>query len=306
MKSINSIQYDVFIMNTQIPHKRSLCGLCLLVIILGAGYGIYAWVELPINEVIIVVDYNEIEPLIVHPVWNTLNVWDVSFLNGEVPGYNASTYRQRHFYVDHINIMTATGGRSTKTNEFYSEDAQGTQQYNFSALIKAVDWVLAAGLNATIVIGNTPLQMSDTPIAPGEFDANTGIPKDYVKYSNYITNLTSTVANHLGDQLSRFNWRIYTEPDNEGWLHKGLENYFLIYITSFRAIRAIIPNAVIELGNMMRSDPEDALIPFIQRLQSEANDTLPNIVGYSGYGEGQFGADEREVGKSGKEWHDAL
>ncbi len=287
--------------------KKKIVGMVLLLAILGSGGTLLFWVEYPIGEVIIEVDYAQLQPFTIKPVWNTLNIWDIAFFNGSNSEYNITRFKTRHFYCDHVILLTATGGRSSGTNEMFNEDANGNPLYNFTNLLIALDWVVAANITATIVIGNTPLKMcADNPIDYGAFDANIGVPSNYTKYYDYIANLTQAVKVHLGVQISRFDWRIMTEPDNHEWLRNELEDYFLIYLNSFRAIKSVLSNATISLGNMAKPDTKVSLIPFLKRLQKEAPDTLPNYVSYSGYGGGQFDHDERIIGKSGKSWNDAL
>ena len=287
--------------------KKKILSIALLLAIIASGVVFIAYIEYPIETVTIEVDFAELQVERITPVWNTLNIWDIDFLQGQYPDFEVNRFKSRQFYCDHVNLMTATGGRSTGTNEMYDEDPSGNPIYNFTRLLKALDWVLAVDINATIVIGNTPLKMcSDSPIDFGAFDANTGVPSNYTKYFHYIANLTEAVKIHLGSNISRFDWRIMTEPDNHEWLQKELENYFPIYIHSVRAIKSVLPNATIELGNMVKADPKESLVPFIQRLQREAVDTIPDIVGYSGYGGGQFDHDERSIGKSDVMWHEAL
>jgi hypothetical protein len=287
--------------------KKKIAGILLLLAILGSGSALLFWVEYPIEEVIIEVDFGQVEPFTIKPVWNTLNIWDISFLNGSNSEYNITRFKSRNFFCDHVILLTATGGRSSGTNEMYNEDSFGNPVYNFNALLMALDWVVAVNITATIVIGNTPLKMcTDNPIDYGAFDANIGVPSNYTKYYDYIANLTQAVKNHLGIEISRFDWRIMTEPDNHDWLRNKLDDYFLIYLNSVRAIKSVLPNATISLGNMVKEAPKESVVPFLKKLQNEAPDTLPNQVSYSGYAGGQFDHDERSIGKSGKEWNEAL
>jgi hypothetical protein len=287
--------------------KKIISSLFILCLFSGASYGLWV-VEWPINQITITIDYAQVIPSQrITPVWNTLNIWDVSMINGSNEWFNASNYWKKYPFVDHLIIMTATGGRSQLTNEYYSEDVNGNPIYNFQQLLLALNWIIQANLTATIVIGNVPSKMTNGTINYGAFDANIGMPMNLTKYYDYIANLTLAVLNHVSGNLSRFDWRVMTEPDNRDWIATPeLDNYFKIWTASFRAIRSVLPNASIELGNMCREKPEDSLIPFLTRLKAEASDTIPTSVGYSCYGGGQVGRDYREIGISGKNWHEAL
>ena len=132
--------------------------LSMLLLLTSAALGGLMIVDIPVNEVTIVIDFNDLDQgQEVDPVWNTLNIWDVSHLNGSFANYNSTTYPERYFFVDHLNIMTATGGRSTGSNEYYSEDANGNPVYDFTPLLKAVSWIIEADLISTIVVGNVPI-----------------------------------------------------------------------------------------------------------------------------------------------------
>jgi hypothetical protein len=286
---------------------RKFIALIFVIGIFGGGIGaLIYFIDFPVRRVTITIDFGSPTSKTVQPVWNTINIWDVSFLRGDFGEFIADRYFEKNFYVDHLNIMTASGGRSTLSNEYYHKNPDGSATYNFTALMLALDWVIAANKTATIVIGNTPLQMcDDDPIDFGVFDANIGVPNNYTNYFWYIANLTHAVVIHTGIEIDRFEWRIMTEPDNHEWLRNEINDYFPIYITSFRAIRAMLPNATIEMGNFAKTDVEEALIPFLQKLVAEAPDTLPDIIGYSGYGRGQFKTNPREIGESGRLWYEA-
>ena len=111
--------------------------------------------------------------------------------------------------------MTATGGRESCEMFSYGED--GRPSYDFAKIDSALDKVLLADLNPTIVIGNTPEAMSDSPGEKGAFDANVGAPVDYDEYSGYIEAFFAHLVGRYGlDRVESWGYRLMTEPDAWG------------------------------------------------------------------------------------------
>ncbi|MHA1870324.1 MAG: GH39 family glycosyl hydrolase [Promethearchaeota archaeon] len=257
------------------------------------GGGIYSYYELaPLNYVSINVDLNKDyinydtgSPLTVNPVYDTLNIWDISWFNQSTN--DPIAYKSKYYFIDKLVVMTATGGRDTGSNEYMTINENGSISYNFSALDIMVDWLKNASITPVFVIGNTPHALTPDPdnIDYGAFGADTAEPNNYTLYSYYICNLTSHLLNYAGhDFISNWTWRIYTEPDNDDWLNGTLDTYFRIYTTTARAIRSVLPDAKLELGNMMDKDFDERHKNFIDKLANEAKDVFPNVIGWSVYG----------------------
>ncbi len=201
-------------------HKRALIAIIVSVIVLGAfGGGIYWYVEeRPLQNVSITVDFDQlqtytayqssrpsgypvnasIQPRTVFPEYNTLNVWDINFFND--PTNNATLYAQKYYPITHLNVMTTTGGRDTFSNEYLNISSTGIVTYNFTKLDRMVDWLEAANMTPTFVIGNTPYNLTSTPgnINYGAFGADISEPNNYTIYYNYIYALVSHVLSVRG------------------------------------------------------------------------------------------------------------
>lgn len=251
--------------------------------------------HLPLDNVKITVDfadfytsstypYSESQQVVI-PVYNTLNIWDIDwFFN---PYFTPAEYRTKYYWVDQLVVMTATGGRDTFSNEYMNITESGTVEYNFTKLEKMIDWLKAANINPIFVIGNTPHNLTEDleNMDYGAFGANTAEPNNYTKYYDYIQALVQHVLNYGGsDFINNWTWRIYTEPDNKDWLKDTLDAYFRIYNVSALAIRSILPNAKLELGNMMDKKLDDRFKSFINKLHAEIPDLFPNVIGWSLYG----------------------
>jgi hypothetical protein len=214
-----------------------------------------------------------------------MNIWDINWFIDSAN--NATEYKAKNYFVNQLIVMTATGGRSTNSNEYMSLDSLSQVQYNFTKLDRMIDWLKESReLIPIFVIGNTPrlITPNASDIDYGAFDADTSIPSDYHVYYNYIQALTQHVLNYGGSEfVNKWTWRIYTEPDNTDWILSKLDGYFQIYNTTCRAIRSVLPSAKLETGNMVTRDYDDIHIAFFNKLHTECHDVFPNVVGWSLY-----------------------
>ncbi|MHA1339770.1 MAG: GH39 family glycosyl hydrolase [Promethearchaeota archaeon] len=279
-------------------NRKSRLSISVLVIaiIFGLIIGLYIYlITCPINTIDIEVDFdnyylfqssnNKYVQQQVLPVYNTLNIWDVDwFLD---PVNNASNYKNKYYFIDRLIIMTATGGRSTGSNKFLTILENGTISYNFTKLGLIIDWLKTVNITPVFVIGNTPIDLTQNKdnIDYGAFDANTCEPINYTIYYNYIKALVQYLIGYGGmDFIKNWTFRIYTEPDNDDWLIGELDAYFRIYNVSARAIREVIPDARLELGNMMRKKLTSTYMDFIKKIDNEIPELFPDVIGWSVYG----------------------
>ena len=221
----------------------------------------------------------------VTPVYNTLNIWDLTWFSD--PNNDPLVYCHKWYFVDQLVVMTATGGRSTGSNEFLSISPEGLWCYNFTKLDAMLDWFQISNLTPIFVVGNTPKVFTPDPnnVNGGAFDADVATPINFTAYYQYIQDLTQHILDYTSsDFLENWTWRIYTEPDNEDWLTGALDSYFQIYNTSCIAIRSVLPHARLELGNMMLHPLEDFHKDFLQKVHQEIPEIFPEVVGWSLYG----------------------
>lgn len=270
--------------------------LIVLIAVGGSGGGFYLYLNhRPVNTVDITVNFDDCfvsdeydgngAPRKMLPVYNTLNIWDIDWFTN--PSNNPTDYANKYYWVDQLVVMTATGGRDTYSNEYLNVTESGVPTYNFTKLETMIDWLQVADIDPVFVIGNTPHNLTDDPdnVDYGAFGANTASPNNFTMYRNYIRALAQHVLNYGGsDFLANWTWRIYTEPDNDDWLENSLDAYFQIYNTSACAIRSVLPDAKIALGNMMDKKMDDRFRSFLNRLDTEIPDVFPDQIGWSVYG----------------------
>ncbi|MHA1733973.1 MAG: GH39 family glycosyl hydrolase [Promethearchaeota archaeon] len=284
--------------------------LAIVLALAGAASGVTAGIVLypfEVGNVTARADCSGGPGFVVTPVWDTLNVWDVSFFNTTSP----ADFRANYPYVDRLVLMTATGGRSTGSNEYYHEDASGHPHYDFSPLVDAIEWLGVAGVAPVIVVGNVPLDLARIPAGTdpdyGAFDALTHPPRDWGKYYDYILALATNLTETFGlENASKWEWRVMTEPDNEDWWTGTWEEYFWLYVNTTRAIRSAIPGARVGVGNFMSAGDTSRLVAFVRDLREEAPNAPPNATGYSCYGRGQVGPYPGEVGGVAANWESVL
>ncbi len=239
----------------------------------------------------------------VPPVWTRLNIWDLSMAPTEQPAP----------FIREVILMTATGGRVT--SEMFNTTPDGAASHDFTKLDTALDRVLQAGLHPTIVLGNTPEALSDSPVDKGAFDANVGAPTDYDLYYEYIRSLFSHVCDRYGrETVESWNFRLMTEPDNTDWWNSGLPEYQRLYDFTVAAARSEAPGVVIDLGNLMTPVGEGAWSSklaewFATDLSAPVENALPRRtrrLGFSCYSRGQIGMDPRELGEIANELETSL
>jgi hypothetical protein len=234
----------------------------------------------------------------IEPVWTRLNIWDVTMAPSAPPSP----------FIREVILMTATGGR--QTSEILHQNPNGTVDLDFSSLDSALDKVITAGLHPTIVLGNTPEDLSDSPGELGAFNANVGAPRDYDVYFDYVKSLFSHLVDRYGGELvESWNFRLMTEPDNADWWKAGRTEYQKLYDYTLAAARISAPGVVIDVGNLMTPTGKDAWTEqWSHWISTGSNPILPGSVprtirrlGFSCYARGQIGMDPRELGEVAEE-----
>ncbi len=240
------------------------------------------------------VDVTTLTSQVVEPVWTRVNVWDLDHAPTSPPAP----------FIREVILMTATGGR--ESCQMFSYENDGRPAYDFTKIDSALDKVLSADLDPTIVIGNTPEAMSDSPGEQGAFDANVGAPVNYDEYNDYIEALFSHLVQRYGlERVESWGYRLMTEPDNTDWWKHGRLEYQKLYDYTLAAARSAAPGIVIDPGNLMTPVGRDSWFPHLSRwIATGQNAIVPGAVprsieqlGLSCYARGQMGMDPRELGE---------
>jgi len=274
------------------PPKRGTIAMALMVISLLSF--LVTQILLPHPASRILVKCSKTRGDVILPVWTRINIWDLSMAPVEKPTP----------FVREVVLMTATGGRSTC--EMFHLNGSGPAHYDFSKIDIALDKVLGAGLLPTIVLGNTPEDLSDSPREKGAFNANIGAPRDYEVYERYMQALFRHLVDRYGaGRVVSWGFRLMTEPDNKDWWKGGRLEYQKLYDYTVAAARSVGADIVVDGGNFMVPVGTDAWTSLWCRwISSNENPIVPKALprrvdrlGFSCYARGQMGMDPRELGR---------
>ncbi|MEX2682249.1 MAG: hypothetical protein Q6373_011670 [Candidatus Sigynarchaeota archaeon] len=227
----------------------------------------------------------------VAPVWRALNIWDISQVPDELA--NVSAFKARYPAIDTIVLMTATGGRPnwswyTLSNDYVYRYPNGTLWYDFTDLFKATDLIVAAGYKIVLVIGNVPHALANkttfTVADYGAFEALTLPPANYTEYAWYIGNLTAACVARYGlPEVSSWEFRLMTEPDNRDWWTATVGEYISLWLATFGPLKARVPGARVVFGNQAWHDDLAFLQTVLQGVKAANTTLLPDTVSFSYY-----------------------
>ncbi|HUU03961.1 MAG TPA: hypothetical protein VM425_21170 [Myxococcota bacterium] len=152
--------------------------------------------------------------------------------------------------VDNIVFSDPTQGC-----EIYHEDASGVPYYDLfpdECLFSALDYVLSLGLRPVINIGQTPGELSAQPVTDSVFEVNTGTPKNYTKYYNYMLALFGyLLTEYAAYGVEDWIFRLSFEPDNPHAWNAGFEKYRELYDHTMAAMHdAGFSNPILYPGNL--------------------------------------------------------
>ncbi|MHA1848617.1 MAG: GH39 family glycosyl hydrolase [Promethearchaeota archaeon] len=243
--------------------------------------------------------------------WGAFNIWDVSIINDWVNrNYTPSDFKSEEPSTNMIVLMTATGGRSARTNEYVFRSANGSLYYNFTMLDIAIDWIMEGNYSFEFVIGNTPhalVSKSESELDYGAFDALTYAPENYTEYKWYIENITRHCIDRWGlNQVSKWQWRLMTEPDNEDWWVEGTDEYVKLWINTFETVKTIIPNAKLVLGNMEKHWNFEFVTRCLNAIKQYNESLLPDTISFSYYHSLKSPPDQDDLHELLKAWEEYL
>lgn len=276
-----------------------------------------------------VIDLTQIQEDLAWNPMDSTNIWDVTHSNNATRG-PSDEYRTKYPFITRNVLMTATGGRPNRCNEYRMADGS----YNFTRLDSAIDWILAARVVPSLVLGNVPHDMvnslgkSPENYDYGAFDALTYAPKNWTEYTLYIAN----IASHIRMRYGNVEWdvRLMTEPDNTDWWSAGWDTYIKLYIETMKAVRLGVDSngelaalnedkgltkVKLEVGNFadIKFNVRDRLVRLLQ--QVAGNETVLGIPirpssfsfsCYSGYPRLQIGPNPRELEYILGQWREVI
>lgn len=204
------------------------------------------------------------------PVSDTLCIWDIRDFDDEgcfgrrVP---AGWFKKMYPFVKTVIMMTFTGGKGY--NEWYKEDALGNPLMDFTVPVRILKNVLRQGVLPMVVIGQTPLALSACPEDGGDHCGwgNRYRPRDYNRYAAYIRAFAEALADAFGrEEIARWKFRVYTEPDNQSWWMESEEEFYKLYDVTAGALEEVIgrENLCIAPGNLENVESWPGLLHHCQ------------------------------------------
>jgi xylan 1,4-beta-xylosidase len=163
--------------------------------------------------------------------------------------------RLRNPFMEYVNCVRLIGGRSDGKNRFFlGVSSAGEPQCDFGLLVSYLEGMLDWGYTPRIVLDNVPTAMSE-PETMHTY-GNTYPPKDYDLYRRYVRALVQALVDEFGaDVVRQWRFRVMTEPDLFPAHWAGTrEEYFKLYDYAVDAVCAVIADADIGPGNVLRPD----------------------------------------------------
>ena len=208
----------------------------------------------------------------IEPIWDIINLWSPSFLVTD-DGQPSTFLKNMHPYLKRVILMTATGGRPDyPQNDIYKTDDQGNVYYDYSNFDNYIRSAQYNDLAPIIVLGAIPYELAPENYHIGAFGAITDPPTDYDKWYDFVDSLVTHCLKTFGeDEVRKWQWRLYTEPDNADWWSGTKEEYFKFYDYTAAAALDAYPDIVIGPGNMLGEMEDNWGIEFLDHAFADTN-----------------------------------
>jgi hypothetical protein len=164
--------------------------------------------------------------------------------------------------LKNVRIM---GGHKDPTRHHWMLNAKdGESVCDFNGLIEILGAERAQGLKPGIVLDQVPWEVA-VRVAQGPPSAETmkywnpkygndGPPADYALWKKYVRQFLKACIDAFGyEEVSRWQYRVATEPDNNRHWGGTWEEYIVHYDHTVQAVTEVIPNAWIGPGNFIAS-----------------------------------------------------
>jgi xylan 1,4-beta-xylosidase len=151
---------------------------------------------------------------------------------------------------DHLRtVEREIGFRYIRFHGIFGEDTDpyreigGRPYYNFDRVNAVYAQVLKAGLKPMIEVGFMPTDLASDSRTIFYWKGNGSPPKDWGKWSDFISAFARNLEATFGqDEVRTWRFEIWNEPNLDGfWTHGSQPDYFKLYDTTTRAIKAVDP-----------------------------------------------------------------
>lgn len=176
---------------------------------------------------------------------SNINVWDMgrTFINPEDQNNKNSIFN----FVEYVQLMTATGGNSSRDLFRNPADRSILNDYKFDRLIDNCRGIISLGAKPHIKLGNVPEKLA-TDFHAGTFGVNVYPPADYGEYYRYIRAIIEALVSEFGlDEVRTWHFGVYTEYENRDWFwglndtaESGRTEFCKIYDWTVKAVTDVL------------------------------------------------------------------
>ncbi|SNR31086.1 GH39 family glycosyl hydrolase [Lutibacter flavus] len=130
----------------------------------------------------------------------------------------------------------------------YSEDEKGNPNYNYQYIDALYDFILSINMKPFVELGFMPSALASGPETIFWWKGNVTPPKDYKKWADLISNLTTHFTERYGaEEVKSWYFEVWNEPNlTPGFWTGTQEEYFKLYEYTTKAIKNV--NSAYKVG----------------------------------------------------------
>jgi xylan 1,4-beta-xylosidase len=122
----------------------------------------------------------------------------------------------------------------------YSIDKLGAEHFNFQYVDKLYDYLLSINIKPFVELGFMPPALASGEKTVFWWKGNVTPPKSYDKWTELITKLMKHWEERYGrDEVKTWYFEVWNEPDLKGFFTGDQNEYFKLYSTTVKAIKAV-------------------------------------------------------------------
>ena len=124
----------------------------------------------------------------------------------------------------------------------YHEDAEGNPVYNFQYIDELFDRMLERGVRPFVEFGFMPRELAANDGTTFWWKGRTAPPKDFNRWGVFIEAFLRHLVRRYGrEELRRWYFEVWNEPNLNGFWHGTRSEYFELYRHTARAVKAVDP-----------------------------------------------------------------
>ena len=190
--------------------------------------------------------------------FSDLNIWQMQggWSNAQP---DPTQFAARYPFAKRLQIMTATGGNTSRDLFLDPNDRTTLTDYDFEPLLAACRHIVAVGMKPMIKTGAVPLKFCAAPII-GTFGVNVLPPDDFNQYYAYIKAIAQALLDEFDlEELKTWSFGVLTEYENKDWFYVPGANgepdekaskaaYFKLYDYTVAALEEVLGRENLTVG----------------------------------------------------------